>query len=91
MDVRVMSSNILFDKTLQDRLPLIADYYRASDADLIGMQEVNRVGTALFETLADLYLLLRRKLHRVHPRYRPQLQQRLLHRLRRSRSQCRLR
>lgn len=54
-DVRVMSSNILFDKTLADRLPLIADYYRASDADLIGMQEVNRVGTALFETLADLY------------------------------------
>ena len=54
-DIRVMSSNILFDKTLADRLPLIADYYRASDADLIGMQEVNRVGTALFETLADLY------------------------------------
>ena len=54
-DVRIMSSNILFDKTLPDRLPLIADYYRASDADLIGMQEVNRVGTALFETLADLY------------------------------------
>lgn len=54
-DVRVMSSNILFDKTLQDRLPLIADYYRASDADLIGMQEVNRIGTALFETLSDIY------------------------------------
>ena len=54
-DVRVMSSNILFDKTLSDRLNLIADYYRASDADLIGMQEVNRVGTALFETLSDLY------------------------------------
>ena len=54
-DVRVMSSNILFDKTLPDRLPLIADYYRASDADLIGMQEVNRVGTALFETLGDIY------------------------------------
>ena len=54
-DVRVMSSNILFDKTLQDRLPLIADYYRASDADLIGMQEVNRVGAALFETLSDIY------------------------------------
>ena len=50
-DVRIMSSNILFDKTLSDRLPLIADYYRASDADVIGMQEVNRVGTALFETL----------------------------------------
>ena len=54
-DVRVMSSNILFDKTLADRLDLIADYYRASDADLIGMQEVNRVGTALFDTLSDLY------------------------------------
>lgn len=54
-DVRVMSSNILFDKTLPDRLPLIADYYRASDADLIGMQEVNRVGTALFDTLSDIY------------------------------------
>ena len=54
-DVRVMSSNILFDKTLSDRLNLIADYYRASDADLIGMQEVNRVGTALFDTLRDLY------------------------------------
>ena len=54
-DVRVMSSNILFDKTLESRLSLIADYYRASDADLIGMQEVNRVGTALFDTLSDLY------------------------------------
>jgi endonuclease/exonuclease/phosphatase family metal-dependent hydrolase len=54
-DVRIMSSNILFDKTLPDRLSLIADYYRASDADLIGMQEVNKVGTALFETLSDLY------------------------------------
>ena len=54
-DVRIMSSNILFDKTLTDRLPLIADYYRASDADLIGMQEVNRIGTALFETLGDVY------------------------------------
>lgn len=54
-DVRVMSSNILFDKTLPDRLSLIADYYRASDADLIGMQEVNRVGTALFDTLGDIY------------------------------------
>ena len=50
-----MSSNILFDKTLPDRLHLIADYYRASDADLIGMQEVNRVGTELFETLGDVY------------------------------------
>lgn len=54
-DVRVMSSNILFDKTLESRLPLIAEYYRASDADMIGMQEVNRVGTALFETLGDIY------------------------------------
>jgi len=54
-DVRIMSSNILFDKTLPDRLPLIADYYRACDADVIGMQEVNRVGTALFETLGDIY------------------------------------
>jgi endonuclease/exonuclease/phosphatase family metal-dependent hydrolase len=54
-DVRVMSSNILFDKTLPDRLSLIADYYRTSDADLIGMQEVNKVGTALFDTLSDLY------------------------------------
>ena len=54
-DVRVMSSNILFDKTLESRLSLIADDYRASDADLIGMQEVNRVGTALFETLGDIY------------------------------------
>ena len=54
-DVRVMSSNILFDKFLPDRLALIADYYRACDADLIGMQEVNRVGTALFETLSDIY------------------------------------
>ena len=54
-DVRIMSSNILFDKTLSDRLPLIDDYYRASDADVIGMQEVNRVGTALFETLGDIY------------------------------------
>ena len=54
-DVRIMSSNILFDKTLESRLSLIADYYRASDADLIGMQEVNRVGTALFDTLSDIY------------------------------------
>ena len=54
-DVRIMSSNILFDKTLESRLSLIADYYRASDADVIGMQEVNPVGTALFETLSDLY------------------------------------
>ena len=54
-DIRVMSSNILFDKTLPDRLPLIADYYRNSDADLIGMQEVNKVGTGLFEMLSDLY------------------------------------
>ena len=54
-DVRVMSSNILFDKTLEERLAMIADYYRASDADLIGMQEVNRVGTALFDTLSDIY------------------------------------
>ena len=54
-DVRIMSSNILFDKTLESRLPLIAEYYRASDADLIGMQEVNRVGTALFDALNDLY------------------------------------
>ena len=54
-DVRIMSSNILFDKTLPDRLSLIADYYRASNADVIGMQEVNRVGTALFETLGDVY------------------------------------
>ena len=54
-DVRIMSSNILFDKTLPDRLSLIADYYRSSDADLIGMQEVNRVGTALFDTLSDIY------------------------------------
>ncbi len=54
-DIRVMSSNILFDKTLADRLPLIADCYRSSDADLIGMQEVNNVGTALFDLLSDLY------------------------------------
>ena len=54
-DVRVMSSNILFDKTLESRLSLIADYYRMSDADVIGMQEVNRVGTALFEALSDIY------------------------------------
>ena len=54
-DVRIMSSNILFDKTLPDRLSLIADYYRASNADVIGMQEVNRVGTALFEILGDVY------------------------------------
>ena len=54
-DVRVMSSNILFDKTLPDRLSLIADYYRASDADLIGMQEVNRVGMSLFDTLSNIY------------------------------------
>ena len=54
-DVRIMSSNILFDKTLPDRLSLIADYYRASGADLIGMQEVNRVGVELFSPLADLY------------------------------------
>lgn len=54
-DVRIMSSNILFDKTLADRLSLIADYYRACDADLIGMQEVNKVGAGLFEVLADLY------------------------------------
>ncbi|MBQ7320884.1 MAG: endonuclease/exonuclease/phosphatase family protein [Clostridia bacterium] len=52
---RIMSSNILFDKTLADRLPLIADYYRACGADIIGMQEVNKIGTSLFETLSDLY------------------------------------
>lgn len=52
-DVRVMSSNILFDKTLADRLPLIADYYRDCAADVIGMQEVNRVGTGLFALLGE--------------------------------------
>lgn len=54
-EVRVMSSNILFDKSLPDRLPLIADYYRACAADVIGMQEVNKVGLGLFSQLADLY------------------------------------
>ncbi len=54
-EVRVMSSNILFDKSLPERLPLIEAYYRACAADVIGMQEVNRVGTALFDALADLY------------------------------------
>lgn len=54
-EVRIMSSNILFDKTLSERLPLIEAYYRASDADLIGMQEVNRLGTQLFESLGDIY------------------------------------
>jgi endonuclease/exonuclease/phosphatase family metal-dependent hydrolase len=60
-DVRIMSSNILFDKTLDGRLHLIADYYRASDADVIGMQEVNRVGTTLFETLGDIYTPVARR------------------------------
>ena len=60
-DVRIMSSNILFDKTLEGRLPLIADYYRASDADVIGMQEVNRVGTTLFEALGDIYTPVARR------------------------------
>lgn len=55
-DVRIMSSNILFDKSLPDRLPLIADYYRACAADVIGMQEVNRVGTGLFAMLEGLYV-----------------------------------
>ena len=54
-DVRIMSSNILFDKSLPDRLSLIEDYYRNCAADVIGMQEVNKVGVALFEALADLY------------------------------------
>ena len=54
-EVRIMSSNILFDKTLADRLPLIADYYRDCAADVIGMQEVNKIGTGLFETLSAQY------------------------------------
>ena len=54
-DIRVMSSNILFDKTLSDRLPLIIEYYRDCAADLIGMQEVNKVGTGIFEAISDLY------------------------------------
>ena len=54
-DIRIMSSNILFDKSLPDRLPLIVDYYRSCGADLIGMQEVNQVGTGIFEQIADLY------------------------------------
>ena len=54
-ELRVMSSNILFEKCLVDRVPLIADYYRDCAADVIGMQEVNRVGTALFDILADGY------------------------------------
>lgn len=31
-DIRIMSSNILFDKSLPDRIELIADYYRACGA-----------------------------------------------------------
>lgn len=54
-ELRVMSSNILFDKSLPERLPLIADYYRSSDADVIGMQEVNNVGTELYGMLSDIY------------------------------------
>ena len=54
-DVRIMSSNILFDKSLEGRLPLIAEYYRKSDADIIGMQEVNNVGASMFESIADVY------------------------------------
>ena len=54
-ELRVMSSNILFEKCLVDRVPLIADYYRDCAADVIGMQEVNHVGTALFDILAEHY------------------------------------
>lgn len=53
--VRILSSNILFDTTLPDRLELMADYYRESGADIIGAQEVNKAGTALFELLSDRY------------------------------------
>ena len=54
-DIRIMSSNILFDKSLPDRIGLIADYYRACGADVIGMQEVNKIGTGIFTSLAGLY------------------------------------
>lgn len=53
--LRIMSSNILFDKSLADRLPLIADYYLASGADIIGMQEVNGVGSGLYAKVSGTY------------------------------------
>jgi endonuclease/exonuclease/phosphatase family metal-dependent hydrolase len=54
-DLRIMSSNILFDKSLENRLSLIADYYLSSDADIIGMQEVNHIGGGIFELISDVY------------------------------------
>ncbi len=54
-DVRVMSSNILFAKDLPDRIPLLAAYFRAVGADVIGVQEVNRIGLGLVEAVADIY------------------------------------
>lgn len=53
--LRIMSSNMLFDKTLSERLPLIADYYLESGADIIGLQEVNKVGSELFATIDGAY------------------------------------
>ncbi|MBQ8397928.1 MAG: hypothetical protein IJX53_07030 [Clostridia bacterium] len=54
-DVRIMSSNILFDSTLADRVPLIANYYLEHLPDLIGMQEVNTTGEKVFSLVQEFY------------------------------------
>lgn len=54
-DVRIMSSNILFESDLPDRVPLIADYYLEHLPDLIGMQEVNTAGEKIFALVEDFY------------------------------------
>lgn len=54
-DVRIMSSNILFDDSLTDRIPLIVDYYLEHMPDMIGMQEVNTTGEGIFVGVRDFY------------------------------------
>lgn len=54
-DVRIMSSNILFDATLGDRVPLIAAFYMKHYPDIIGMQEVNSTGQKVLSLVSDFY------------------------------------
>lgn len=54
-DVRIMSSNILFDDSLPDRISLIADYYIEHLPDLIGMQEVNNTGYQAIALVEEFY------------------------------------
>ena len=53
--IRILSSNIMFGDTLAGRIPLIGEYYRDSDADIIGVQEMGKPGLALYSSLADIY------------------------------------